>query len=107
MPVRSCLDRNTQAFIEGKRVRAFEQCAKRANIAIAKLQAAEQLIDLRNPPSNHFEALAGAPGRYSIRIDGKWRLCFGWRPHEPEQEEYDILTASGDAIDVEISNHYE
>ncbi len=107
MPIRSCLDRSTADFLAGKRVRAFEQCAKRAVIAITKLQAAECLIDLRNPPSNRFEALAGTAGRYSIRIDGKWRLCFGWRPHELAEEGRDILTVPGDAIDVEISNHYE
>src|ERR1700761_2170791 len=100
MAIRNCRDRNTENFLAGKRVRAFEQCAKRAPIALAKLQAACQLIDLRNPPSNNFEAMEGEAGRYSIRITGKWRLCFGWQPHEPPAEGTDALKVNGDAIDI-------
>ncbi len=34
------------------------------------LEAAISLSDLRNPPSNHFEKLAGdRAGQYSIRIN--------------------------------------
>jgi proteic killer suppression protein len=107
MAIRSCLDDHTEDFLDGKRVRAFEQCAKKAGLAIAKLQAAEQLVDLRNPPSNNFEAMRGKPGRYSIRIDQKWRLCFRWTPREPVPDGTDILTVPGDADDVEITNHYD
>jgi toxin HigB-1 len=107
MAIRSCLDKDTEAFLDGKRVRAFEQCKKPAIKAIAKLQAAEQLIDLRNPPSNNFEALQGEPGLYSIRIDRKWRVCFRWEPRGPVPEGTDILMVAGDADDVEITNHYD
>jgi proteic killer suppression protein len=35
--------------------------------------------DLRSPPSNHFEKLAGArSGRCSIRVNQQWRLIFEW-----------------------------
>jgi proteic killer suppression protein len=107
MAIRSCGDKDTETFLDGKRVKAFEQCARAATRAITRLQAAEQLLDLRNPPSNRFEALQGEPGRYSIRIDGKWRLCFRWEAREPVPEGTDILTVAGDADDVEISNHYD
>lgn len=107
MAIRGCLDKNTEAFLAGKRVRAFEQCNKGAIKALTKLQAAVQLIDLRNPPSNRFEALRGEPGRYSIRIDGKWRLCFRWEPREAVPAGADILTVPGDSYDVEITNHYD
>jgi proteic killer suppression protein len=36
-------------------------------------------LDLRSPPSNHFEKLLGTlKGRHSIRINKKWRLIFSW-----------------------------
>ncbi len=37
------------------------------------------LNDLRIPPSNHLESLRGdRKGRYSIRINNQWRICFIW-----------------------------
>lgn len=35
--------------------------------------------DLRVPPSNHFERLAGRlAGLHSIRVNRQWRLIFAW-----------------------------
>ena len=42
------------------------------------LNNAVDLEDLRVPPSNHFEALSGRPGVYSIRINNQWRITFSW-----------------------------
>ena len=42
------------------------------------LSNAVNLEDLRVPPSNHFEALNGRPGVYSIRINIQWRITFTW-----------------------------
>jgi len=40
---------------------------------------AETDIDLRTPPSNHFEKLAGnLKGKHSIRVNRQWRLIFEW-----------------------------
>jgi proteic killer suppression protein len=37
------------------------------------------LDDLRVPPGNHLEALKGdRRGKYSIRINDQWRVCFNW-----------------------------
>jgi proteic killer suppression protein len=101
-------DQNTAAFVEkgGRGVRAFEQCAKAAIKALTKLQVVERLVELRSPPSNNFEALRGEDGRYSIRIDRKWRLCFRWKPLETPVGQ-DILMVQGEPYDVEISNHYD
>lgn len=107
MTIRDYRDKDTAAFVEGERVRKFEQCQKGAIKAIAKLQAVTRLIELRNPQSNHFEALAGEAGRYSIRIDRKWRVCFRWAPSESVEEGADILTVPGEPCDVEITNHYD
>ena len=36
-------------------------------------------LDLRVPPSNHFEKLRGKlEGFHSIRVDSQWRLIFRW-----------------------------
>jgi toxin HigB-1 len=36
-------------------------------------------LDLRVPPSNHFEKLSGKlEGLHSIRINKQWRLVFRW-----------------------------
>ncbi|MFZ2004134.1 MAG: type II toxin-antitoxin system RelE/ParE family toxin [Stellaceae bacterium] len=93
---------------DGRGVRRFEQCARAAVKALTKLQVVERLIELRSPPSNNFEALRGEEGRYCIRIDRKWRLCFRWRPLvEPVPEGQGILMVQGEPYDVEISNHYD
>ena len=107
MAIRDYHDKDTADFVEGKRVRRFEQCRRGAIKAIAKLQAVTRLVELRNPPSNHFEALTNEPGRYSIRIDRKWRACLRWAPFEPVPEGTDILLVLGEPYDVEITNHYD
>ena len=59
--------------------------------AFAKLNAIDAAIhlkDLHLPPSNRFEALKGErKGQYSIRINDRWRICFGWRSGNAEQVE--------------------
>ena len=41
------------------------------------LNNAMDLNDLRVPPGNRLEALAGdRSGQHSIRINDRWRICF-------------------------------
>ncbi|MGD0230246.1 MAG: type II toxin-antitoxin system RelE/ParE family toxin [Syntrophorhabdales bacterium] len=57
------------------------------------LDAAERLDDLRVPPGNQLEKLGGdRKGRYSIRINDQWRLCFRWD--------------EGNAFEVEIVDYH-
>jgi toxin HigB-1 len=52
------------------------------------LDAAARLADLRSPPGNRLEALAGKRrGQHSIRINDQWRVCFVWRESAAEQVE--------------------
>ncbi len=52
------------------------------------LDAAEVLADLRVPPGNRLEKLAGDRARqYSIRINQQWRICFRWTDAGPEDVE--------------------
>jgi RelE-like toxin of type II toxin-antitoxin system HigB len=52
------------------------------------LDAAEVLADLRVPPGNRLEKLAGdRTGQYSIRVNQQWRICFRWTDAGPEDVE--------------------
>ena len=52
------------------------------------LNRAAHLEDLRAPPSNHLEALAGdRKGHHSIRINDQYRICFVWTNMGPTDVE--------------------
>jgi len=56
---------------------SIHQTARRK---LEMLDAAEAIQDLQVPPSNRLEKLSGdRKGRYSIRINVRWRICFEWR----------------------------
>ena len=60
----------------------------RALRKLRQLNAALTLDDLRNPPSNRLEILKGdRQGQMSIRINDRWRICFGWREGETHRVE--------------------
>ena len=66
---------------------------KSAIIRLAMLNRSGKLDDLKVPPSNHLEKLAGdREGQYSIRINEKYRICFKW--------------LENNAFDVEIVNYH-
>ena len=49
--------------------------------AKAGADSAVNLSDLRVPPGNRLEALAGKrTGEHSIRINDRYRICFVWSP---------------------------
>jgi len=52
------------------------------------LDSVSTLQELRIPPGNHLEALAGdRKGQFSIRIDDQYRICFFWTDQNPDQVE--------------------
>lgn len=52
------------------------------------LNNAQSLDDLRIPPANRLEALAGnRAGQHSIRVNQQWRVCFEWRAGHAEAVE--------------------
>lgn len=107
MSISGCQDRRTERFLAGERVKEFQAFADAAAKALTKLQAAVILNDLRNPPSNRFEALHGdRSGQYSIRINAQHRVCFKWAPHASVPAGTDALQISGDAYDVEITDYH-
>ncbi len=82
-----------QALFATGRSKRFRSILKVATRRLAQLDAAETLDFLRSPPGNRLEKLSGnRAGRYGIRINEQWRVCFHW-------------TASGPA-DVEIVDYH-
>ena len=63
--------------VDVRRFRNFESTARRK---LLQLDAAPHLADLRVPPGNRLEALAGGrKGQHSIRVNDQWRICFVWK----------------------------
>lgn len=80
-------DDTRKLFETGKSAR-FGSIVKVATRKLAQLQAAATLEFLRSPPGNRLEALKGdRKGRYSIRINDQWRICFRWTAAGPEDVE--------------------
>lgn len=92
--IRSFASKETERLFRRQFSRKLPQdIQRRARMKLEILDAAEQLEDLRIPPSNHLEKLFGdRVGQHSIRINNQWRVCFSWR--------------DGDAYDVEIVDYH-
>ncbi len=57
-----------------------EELQRIARRKLVWLDAAKDVSDLRIPPGNRLEKLAGdRKGQWSIRVNDQWRLCFEWR----------------------------
>ena len=106
MPIKTFADRRTASFSAGERVKEFQSFDRQAVKGLTKLNAAVRLVELRNLPSNHFEALEGDRNdQYSIRINDRWRICFSWIFSE-DLAGRDSLIVPGNAVDVEIVDYH-
>lgn len=92
--IASFRDKRTAAVFQGQMPKGFPSAiAPAARRKLRMLDAAARLDDLRAPPGNRLEALAGdRAGQHSIRINDQWRVCFAW--------------ADGNAHDVEIVDYH-
>jgi len=92
--IQSFADKATAAIFSGLEVRRLPpevQASARRKLKL--IDAAGSLESLRVPPGNRLEALRGdRKGRWSIRINDQWRICFRW--------------THGDAFDVEIVDYH-
>jgi len=79
MTIKSFRCEETERLFGGhssKRFKNFEAVAQRK---LQMLDSACELRDLRSPPGNRLEQLAGnRAGQHSIRINDQWRVCFIW-----------------------------
>ena len=78
--IKSFADKNTEKIFNQQYVKGI---SKHIQILAFKklllLDKAETVNELRFPPGNHLELLAGDRKRqYSIRINSQYRICFNY-----------------------------
>lgn len=86
--IKTFADKETKKIYDGEYSSSLPRDIQK--IALRKLimmDGAENINDLRIPPSNHLEKLSGdRDGQYSIRINDKYRICF----REEKNDFYDL-----------------
>jgi proteic killer suppression protein len=87
--IRSFRSKTTEAVFNGESPKGFPaDLVKVARRKLRYLNAAGGLGDLRSPPGNRLEALAGGRrGQHSIRINDQFRVCFVWTAEGPAEVE--------------------
>ncbi len=86
--IQSFRDRATQRLWMGGFVKRYSGIQQQALRKLDMLHHARDLDDLRAPPANRLEALAGdRRGQHSIRINDQWRICFFWTAEGPANVE--------------------
>ena len=90
----SFASKETEDIWSGKRSRKLPaEIQNRALAKLALLDAAAELDDLKNPPSNRLHDLKDdRRGQHSISINKQWRICFVWK--------------DGNAHNVEITDYH-
>jgi proteic killer suppression protein len=85
-------DPDTRDLFETGKSRRWPNIVKVAKRKLDQLEISVHLTDLKVPPGNRLEALAGSrKGQHSIRINDQYRICFLWRmdgAHEVEITDY-------------------
>jgi proteic killer suppression protein len=86
--------KETEKIWNGMRVKALPaEIQEVARRKLRMLNSSQDVADLRIPPANRLEKLAGDwKGFYSIRINDQWRIVFKWD--------------SGNASEVEIVDYH-
>ena len=92
--IKTFADKETEKLFRRTFSRKLPQNTQRAaRMKLEVLDAAEVLQDLRVPPGNRLEKLAGErEGQHSMRINDQWRICFVWK--------------EGNAYEVEITDYH-
>ena len=91
--IRSFRDKETEKVFLREFSRRLQSISAVAKRKLDQLNAAIAVSDLGAVPGNRLEVLAGdRTGRYSIRINDQWRICFRW--------------VERDAVDVEILDYH-
>ena len=87
--LRSFRDKETERLWRRERPRRLDPTTARSALRkLVILDAADALGDLRVPPGNRLEKLSGdREGKYSIRVNDQWRICFRWTDAGPEEVE--------------------
>ncbi|MEE6179215.1 type II toxin-antitoxin system RelE/ParE family toxin [Mycobacterium sp. 050134] len=78
--IRSFRDKDTDAIWHRRCVKKLSPEFSRLTYnKFVLINAAENINDMRVPPGNRLEKLAGnRAGQYSVRVNDQWRICFTW-----------------------------
>lgn len=78
--IKSFKCKEAQEIFQGRFSRKLPHDIQRiAERKLIMLHRAADIKDLRIPPANRLEALSGKRvGKYSIRINNQWHICFQW-----------------------------
>ncbi|MGH7725593.1 MAG: type II toxin-antitoxin system RelE/ParE family toxin [Candidatus Eiseniibacteriota bacterium] len=87
--IRSFRDKDTERLFAREPVKKWGRDVQRSSLRkLRMLDAAIALEDLKSPPGNRLEKLAGdRAGQWSIRINDQWRICFVWRGTDADEVE--------------------
>jgi toxin HigB-1 len=91
--IQSFKNKGTEDVFNGRQTKAARKICPQSlwRIAVRKLEQLDSVVsadELLIPPGNRFETLTGnREGQYSIRINDRYRICFGWAEGGPEQVE--------------------
>ncbi len=83
-------DQGTEDVFNGENTPAARRIPKElwaaAQRKLDMIQAARDLNDLRVLPGNRLEKLQGdLAGRFSIRVNGQWRVVFRWTGQDADE----------------------
>jgi proteic killer suppression protein len=85
-------DQRVKRLYEGEDIKVWSAIRRQAEKRLRILDCADRLETLMLLPSNRFEALQGdRRGRYSIRINDRWRVCFAWPTEAAGPGEVEIV----------------
>jgi toxin HigB-1 len=79
--IKTFRDKETERlFRSGQSRQIGADIRRRAMLRLRRIDLAERIEDLLEPPSHMLEKLAGdRQGQWSIRVNQQWRICFQWR----------------------------
>lgn len=79
--IKSFGDKETEKIWNGLRSKKLpNEIQEIARRKLRMINSAEDLNDLKIPPSNHLEKLKGNLAKYySVRINNQWRIIFSWK----------------------------
>jgi proteic killer suppression protein len=79
MAIKSFKCDDTEILFNLGRVRRFVNIERPALRRLKQLDLARRIEDMRAPPGNGLEALRGdRAGRWSVRVNDQFRICFRW-----------------------------
>jgi proteic killer suppression protein len=86
--IQSFKDERAKKLMDGLRVVELVNIEEQARTRLIRLDSATSLEDLRALRGNRLEALIGnRKGRFSIRINDQYRICFNWEAKGPADVE--------------------